>query len=82
MSQDQFAQHGTSERAFGEKSDTTLKIGLAIGFAVLGGLGVAQWAFSASNAESAKSSVTVEAKKSADPVYRCADGRVSFNPCS
>lgn len=80
MSQDQLAQSGTPYKPFGQKSDTTLWISLAVGFAVLGALGFAQWASSASTA--VKPTVSVQAKTtSTAPVYRCADGRVSFTPC-
>ncbi|MGQ0698425.1 MAG: hypothetical protein ACT4PZ_09295 [Panacagrimonas sp.] len=81
MSQEQFAQHDTQHKTFGQKSDTTLWISLGVGFALMGALGVAQWASNPSTA--AKSAVSVQTKtNSAEPVYKCADGRVSFAPCS
>lgn len=84
MSQEQFAQRGTQYKPFGQKSDTTFWISLGVGLALIGVLGVAQWVSSASAAKAtAKSTVSAQAKtNSADPVYRCADGRVSFTPCS
>lgn len=83
MSQGPFAQHSKSHKTFGRKSDTTLWISLVVGLALLGALGAAQWASSATAANTAaKPAVSVEAQTpSAAPVYRC-DGRVSFTPCS
>lgn len=84
MSQEQFAQRGTRYKTFGQKSDTTFWISLGVGLALIGALGVAQWMSNAS-AEKAtvKPTAGVQAQtNSANPVYRCADGRVSFTPCS
>lgn len=82
MLQQQSAQNGLQERAFGEKSDKTLWIALSVGFAVIGALGTAHWMSHAEKVAS-KPAVTVQAKSaSAGSVFRCADGRVSFTPCS
>lgn len=82
MSQEQFAQHGTQYKTFGQKSDTTFWISLGVGIVLIGALGIAASNASATKA-AAKPAVSVQAKtKSVDPVYRCADGRVSFAPCS
>ena len=72
----------SQEKAFGEKSDSTLWISLAVGFLLIGALAAGQWASAGSEKDAAKSASSVQAKKSAEPVYRCADGRISFTPCS
>ena len=83
MPQEQFAQRNKSYRTFEQKSDTTLWISLGVGLALIGALAVADWASDASAASAAaESSASVQTRKpSVDPVYRCADGRVSFTPC-
>jgi hypothetical protein len=82
MPQEQVAQQNTMDRPFGQKSDTTLWISLAVGFAVMGALGAAHWSSSASAHAAAKPVANVQGKPKSDPVYRCADGRVSFTPCN
>lgn len=73
----------TRTRSFEQKSDMTLWITLGVGFAVIGALGAAHWAHHADKAAS-KPATAVQATKSASAgsVFRCADGRVSFTPCS
>lgn len=83
MSQEQSAQRGKPYRTFEQKSDATFRIILGVGVALVGALGLAQWASQAPAATAvAKPAVDVQAKTSSvDPVYRC-NGRVSFKPCS
>jgi hypothetical protein len=78
-----FAQRSTPSRSFEKKSDRTFLIILAVAFAVVGGLFAADWVSKASNPTVAsKPAASAQAKTStADPVYKCADGRVSFKPC-
>ena len=84
MSQQQPAQIDPHHRNFAEKSDMTLWITLSVGFAVIGALGAAHWASHAEKAAAkSKPANTVQAQSSnAGSVFRCADGRVSFTPCS
>ncbi|MGQ0620308.1 MAG: hypothetical protein ACT4QA_10365 [Panacagrimonas sp.] len=83
MSQEQFAQHGKPHKTFEQRSDTVLWISLGVGFALMGALGVANWASNASAGKAAvKPTDSVQAKTSSvDPVYQC-NGHVSFKPCS
>ena len=81
MSQEQQAQHAVMDKPFGSSSDSTLWISLGVGFLLIASLAAAHIVSSASDA-SAKAAVTVKAKThSTSPVYRCADGGVSFSPC-
>jgi hypothetical protein len=83
MSQQTPVLTATRTRTYEQKSDMTMWITLGVGFAVLGALGVAHWASHAEKA-AAKAAAPVEHVKSAsaDSVHRCADGRVSFTPCT
>lgn len=84
MSQEQVAGRDTAQKPFGQQSDTTFWISLVVGLALIGALAIVQWASKASAANTdAKSTVSLQDKQSSvDPVYRCANGKVSFTPCS
>lgn len=82
MSQE-FAR-STPSRSFEKQSDRTFLIILVVGIALVGGLGLADWLSKASapHAAPAKAAASAQARTGAvDPVYKCADGRVSFKPC-
>lgn len=83
MSQQPPVLTATRTRTYEQKSDRTFWIALGVGFAVIGALGAAHWVSHAHKA-AAKPAAAVQATKSsaAGSVYRCADGRVSFSPCS
>lgn len=73
----------TRTRTYEQKSDMTLWITLSVGFAVVGALGAAHFASRDKKPAAPKPAATVQAKSNgAESVYRCADGRVSFTPCS
>jgi hypothetical protein len=75
-------ERGKSPKAFEKKSDLTFWIFLGVGIAVVGGLGLADWASEASKTKTTATSANVQARSStADPVYRC-NGKVSFKPCT
>lgn len=84
MSQQQPAQSATHRRSFEERADRTLYIALAVGFLVIGALGTAHFVSHVSSPKrSAKpAAATTHAAASSSSVFRCADGRVSFSPCS
>jgi hypothetical protein len=83
MSQELPVLTATRTRTYETKSDMTMWIALGVGFAVLGALGAAHWA---SHAEKAAAKAAAPAahvsSASHDSVHRCADGRVSFAPCT
>lgn len=83
MSQEQQAQHAVMDKPFGSSSDSTLWISLGVGFLLIGSLAAAHIVSSASDASAKeKAAMTVKVKThSTSPVYRCADGGVSFSPC-
>jgi len=81
MSQGPFAERSTSYKTFEQKSDNALRIGLAVGLLLIGGFAVAQWTSHGSAHAKPAASAPVKAESS-EPVYRCADGGVSFKPCS
>ena len=85
MSQQLPVLTATRTRTYEQKSDKTLWITLGVGFAVIGALGAAHWVSHAEKTanKQAAAAVTVQAKSSAaGAVHRCADGRVSFAPCT
>ena len=84
MSQEQLVPGPRPHRSFEQKSDKTFWVILAVGVAIVAALALVDWASKASATQSAaKQPATVQATtSSADPVYKCADGRVSFKPCS
>ena len=85
MSQQEPVLTATRTRTYEQKSDMTLWIALGVGFSVIGALGAAHWASHAEKVanKQAATAVTVQAKSSAaGSVHRCADGRVSFSPCT
>lgn len=82
MSQEQSAQSAAMDKPFGSSSDSTLWISLGVGFLLIGSLAAAHIVSSASDASAKKAAVHVQAKShTTSPVYRCADGGVSFSPC-
>lgn len=84
MSQHEPVLTATRTRSYERKSDMTLWITLAVGFAVIGALGTAHWVSHSHKVASKPAAAAQAAQKStaAGPVHRCADGRVSFNPCT
>ncbi|HKY92307.1 MAG TPA: hypothetical protein VJM11_14760 [Nevskiaceae bacterium] len=84
MSHEQLVPGPRPTRSFGQKSDKTFWIILGVGVALVAMLALLDYVSNASaTARAPKQDATVQAKTStADPVYKCADGRVSFKPCS
>lgn len=85
MSQHEPVLTATRTRSYERKADMTMWITLAVGFAVLGALGTAHWVSHGQKvAAKAAASAQQTAQKSsaAGSVHRCADGRVSFSPCT
>lgn len=84
MSQQQALDRDASYESYSPKTgNMALWVSLALGFGLIGAMGVAHWS-SHSQAKAAKQAAAVVQAQPAksSSVFQCADGRVSFTPCS